>query len=72
MIPAIVFLPTMILIDNRELSKALGSPSRQLQYIWRRRDGFPKSVARSGDLRFTNTADVAAWLIAKNHQVKWI
>ncbi len=72
MIPAVVFLPIKPRIDNRELTRALGYPSRQLLYTWRLRQRFPGPVERRGDLRLTETSAVAAWLAERNHTVKWI
>lgn len=70
-LPSVVFLRPATMIDNREMAKALGEPSRQAVYQWRKRLGFPAVADRSGSLAMVRTRDLAAWLAARNVRVEW-
>lgn len=71
LLPATVYLPAVVEMDNRALADALGCPSRSLLSLWRTRYAFPQSERR-GNCSYTRTADVAAWIVANGRRLEWI
>jgi len=70
-LPKDVMMPTVVEMNHATLIKALRGPSRQKLHQWRRNADFPAATPR-GRTTFTRTADLAAWLVARNVNVIWI
>lgn len=71
-LPATVYLPAVVEIDNLTLSKALGGQSRSVLSLWRKRFAFPPASPRRGNCTYTRTADVAAFLALHGRRIEWL
>lgn len=67
--PMPVTLPVAAVVNAAELSLSLGSPSRQLLYLWRTQRDFPQSFP-DGKARFALTDEVEKWLIGQGIAVQ--
>jgi hypothetical protein len=68
-LPATVTLPITPKIDARSLRDAFGA-TKQCIWFWRDRFDFPASEYR-GPYSTTDTAAVAAWIVARGGKVIW-